>query len=861
MNNTNRSKPINMRIKSLQFKRTIRTVLLVLLLGIAGIMKGYAYDFALNGIYYKITSSTEPRTVEVTYKTTSYNSYSGSVTIPSSVTYNGYAYSVTGIGSDAFENCSNMVEITIPNTIASIGHFAFRNCTGLQTVNYNATNIASISSIAWNGSPGPITVNIGNGVQTIPDWAFYNCSALSSVSIPNTVISIGSSAFRGCSSLQSITIPSSVTSIGQFALQNCINLNTLNYNAINCTISYSSSSYYHWLKGCSSLSELIVADGVQTIPNCAFINCSGISTVDIPNSVISIGSGAFENCSGMTGDLVIPNSVTSIGSSAFSGCIGLMTIDIPNSVTSVGNRAFYGTGLGSVFIPSSVETIGVGVFASCPNLMEIIVDPNNLYYKSLDGNLYDITLNTLIQFPGGKANEFTIPNGVTTIGAYAFCGCEGMTSIIIPNTVTSIGGYAFMNCLGITSLDLPDALTSIGDYAFQGTSLISITIKNNVSSIGIMAFDNCNSLTEVYYNAIHCSYDWQEVLFGSTSLQTVSIGEDVEFIPNYAFVYCYHLVSMTSMAVIPPTIENSMTLYGINRNIPVYIPAGTLAAYQAAPYWDEFTNFIDEQTPFHITVSVNLPEGGMATGSGYFSEGDTCTVAATANEHYIFVNWTENGEVVSTEAEYPFTVSSSRNLVANFNYDGTEIYTIVASSNPTGGGTVTGGGNYYEGDTCTLAAEGIGDFAFVNWTEGGEVVSTNNVYSFIVSGNRNLVANFIETIHYSITITANPDEGGTAIGDSNYIENDTCTLVASANEGYVFVNWTVNGIVISSQTQYSFVVTQDIDYVANFTTRNIEGAINGLFTVNDDGKHVYFSRGNLQYWGAFGQYWKFADHQ
>ena len=155
---------------------------------IAGSFTAAAYDFEVNGIYYNFQNGG----VDVTYKDSNYNSYSGSVIIPSTVTYNGNTYSVTGIGKSAFSSCSSLTYVSIPNSVTSIGNNAFKDCIGL-------TNVLIPNSVTSIGS------------------AFWNCTGLTSVSIPNSVTTIGSSAFRGCSALTSVTIPNSVTLLGSYA--------------------------------------------------------------------------------------------------------------------------------------------------------------------------------------------------------------------------------------------------------------------------------------------------------------------------------------------------------------------------------------------------------------------------------------------------------------------------------------------------------------------------------------------------------------------------------------------------------------------------------------------------------------------
>lgn len=218
---------------------------------------------------------------------------------------------------------------------------------------------------------------------------------------------------------------------------------------------------------------------------------------------------------------------------------------------------------------------------------------------------------------------------------------------------------------------------------------------------------------------------------------------------------------------------------------------------------------------YNIAVNANPTEGGTVTGGGEYSAGQSCTVTATANTGYTFTNWTENGSVVSTNANYTFTVTGNRTLVANFEEQAPDTYNINVSPNPNVGGTVTGGGNYTEGEQCTVTAIANAGYTFVEWTENGEQVSTEANYTFTVSGNRTLVAEF-QIQSYTISATANPMEGGTVSGAGTYEYGTTCTLTATANYEYAFVKWTKDGEEVSTEATFTFIVTANEDYVAHF---------------------------------------------
>ena len=338
--------------------------LFTLLLALVATTALWAEDFEVNGIYYNILTD-KTNEVEVTYRGSNcydYDEYSGSITIPSTVTYNGTTYSVTSIGGGAFYGCSGLTSITIPNSITSIGKSAFYDCSGLTFI------------------------TIPNSVTSIGELAFFSCSGLTSITIPNGVTSIGDEAFYDCSGLTSVTLGSGVTSIGEYAFSGCSSLpveNNLRYadtylvEAVDKTLStYFIKEGTKWIgssafENCRSLTSITIPNSVTNIGEYAFYDCSGLTSITIPNSVTSIGFRVFYNCSGLT-SITIPNSVTSIGNWAFYGCSGLTSITIPNSVTSIGYGAFYYcSGLTSVTIPNSVTNIGYAAFFNCSGLTSI----------------------------------------------------------------------------------------------------------------------------------------------------------------------------------------------------------------------------------------------------------------------------------------------------------------------------------------------------------------------------------------------------------------------------------------------------------------------------------------------------------
>ena len=362
------------------------------------------------------------------------------------------------------------------------------------------TNSGTITITGYAGSGGavfiPPTIN-GLPVTSIGNKALYGEIALTSVTIPNSVINVGYGAFANCTNLASVTIPDSVTSLVGSTVPGCLEVCLDPGLCLACLEP-------GVFEGCSSLSSIAIPGSVASVGSLAFATCTNLTNVTMASGVATIEKAAFYNCMSLS-SAIIPDSVTSIGYGAFANCSSLASVMISNGVTSIGDYAFQGCfNLTGVTIPSSVTSIGEGPFAYCSSLAAITVDTNNPAYSSAIGVLFNLSQTTLIQYPAGRGGvPYTISNSVTGIGELAFAGCFSLTSLTIPPSVTGISELTFAGCSSLTSLTVPGSVTGIGEQAFAYcTGLSSVYFQGNAPSAtqvnGFPMFAQDNNPT-VYY--------------------------------------------------------------------------------------------------------------------------------------------------------------------------------------------------------------------------------------------------------------------------------------------------------------------------------------------------------------------------
>ena len=610
---------------------------------------------------------------------------------------------VTSIGNFTFYQCRCMKSLTLPSSVTSIGSSAFEDCTGLTSLAMSE-GLQSIGGSAFQGCTGLKTLTIPSTVNTISINAFANCSNIRNVycyakNVPDThfdafdatptekstlyvptnavevyktswpwsdfqnFIGIGSTPGDNNPKKRTIhvavagTLPDLISGDEKYKIEELTltgELNGTDFKLIRDMAGVSfyfknyQGAYYPETNGklwSLDLSNAVIVNGGEgyviadegspyynktrtvspedydykyTKNNCIstlLFFKTKLKSIILPQNVTTIEDGAFKECSVLT-SIEIPNNVTSIGWCAFEGCIALTSITIPDGVNTIGAKAFY----------------------NCSALTSITVGSGNQYFDSRNdcNAIIETSSNTLLY----GCNNTIIPNGVTSIGSYAFQACSGLTSVTIPNSVMTIGSYAFQACSGLTSVTIGNSVTSIGSSAFYGCSgLTSVTIPNSVMSIGSTAFYgtawynnqpdglvyagkiaykfkgempanthiiikdgtlgisgsafySCNNLTSISIpNSVTSIGEW--AFYNCSSLTSISIPNSVTCLGSYAFSSLTTIVSEIEKPFAMETNVFNSYDRDIYATATLIVPKGTKAAYQATEGWNKFTNIFE----------------------------------------------------------------------------------------------------------------------------------------------------------------------------------------------------------------------------------------------------------------------------
>ena len=525
-----------------------------------------------------IPVSVESGSVTYTYYSTSHKAL-GIFNGCSNLTTVNFAEGTTHIHAGLFAG-SGLKEITIPETVATIGDYAFASCTFLQRINF------------------PVSL------EKISGYVFANCTALQNIEYPEGISEIGDYAFYKCTSLERIELPEGLSTLGLRVFENCKSLIevTLSLSILNgaSSYTYNTSSHEAWgtFNGCSSLTTVNFPDNTTRIPGGLFAG-SGIKEITIPETVTEIGSYAFASCKSLQG-INFPASLEKIRGHAFANCTALQNIEYPDGIKELGDYTFYGcTSLERIEFPEGLSTLGLRVFENCKGLIEVTLSlsvlngASSYTYNSSSheawGTFNGCSSLTTVNFPdhttwipggffaGSGIKEIVIPETVTAIGSYAFAN-SFLETIEIPDSVTAIGyctfavcsalnyahmpknwskctgfnsstgvsaqGAIFYDCPLLETVELPEGMTELPEYAFSNCKDIKyIVIPESVQTLGDYSFYNCISLTSIALPACIITIP-QYAFYNCSALLVINIPETVTYVEKDAFGKCSSLAQV-----------------------------------------------------------------------------------------------------------------------------------------------------------------------------------------------------------------------------------------------------------------------------------------------------------------------------
>ncbi len=572
------------------------------------------------------------------------------------------SYPVTGIAANAFEGNTTLLSLTIPDSIKTIGTYAFYGCTSLQRV------------------------TLGNGLQTVADYAFMDCDALEglyikdlaaylSISfgysyanplqfandlylngelitdlvIPDGITSIGVRALQG-GSFASVTFGKDVTHIGSYAFALCENLAAVNIP--NHITRIDDGAFYN----CSELKSVTLPDNLKSVPYAIFQKCSALESIEIPSTVKTIEAYAFSGCSSLK-NVILPEGVTAINGLAFQSCTALESIHIPNGILSIGDSAFTGCKSLNYAIYDNAKYLGN---EENPHL--ILVSAKSTSITSC--NIHEDTkIICDYAFDGcTRLSTVTLPDGIMTVGRYAFNKCSALTyttyenanylgneqnphlvllqatsrtieSYIIHENTKVIASLAFYANTGLKSIVIPDRVVYINASAFSNSKLTEVTIGNGVVHIGDRAFDSTQLQKITFGSSLQII---GESAFIATDLTEVVLPETVTSVGMSTFYCCYYLKSVTFSSGM--TVINPGTVGANFRLTDVIIP-NSITLIDARAFYDcrvlQNIYYIGTEAEWNATVIEPEENEAVLKATVYFYSESEPTDTENQYWHYV----------------------------------------------------------------------------------------------------------------------------------------------------------------------------------------------------------------------------------
>ncbi len=552
----------------------------------------------------------EPNTAIVTYDD-SYITYSGLLTIPSTIKLNGSDYSIIGIDNMAFKGCNKLTSIILPDNLTTLGEKAFSGCTALSSI-ILPNEVEQIGDETFSGCSALTSITVNDKLKSIGRAAFENCIALTDIILPDNVETIGSSTFKNCEKLSSVILGNSITELGDSTFLGCSTLKNIilpsslqkigvrSFNGcsslINVELGHINSIGDVAFNGCTALTSITFPNNLTSIGNYAFFSCTELLSATLGTGVFSVPNYTFNNCSKLA-TIVLSENITSIGQYAFQNCTSLAALPLTANITQINNYAFKGcTKLTSIEVPDQITSLGTYVFQNCTGI-----------------------------------THAKIGSGITTLSNYTFYGCSNLEKVELSEKITSIGSYAFYNCQGLKILPITNAITTIGANAFYGCKgLTSAVLSDNITSLGGSAFYNCSSLEEVTLGSGITKLE-SSLFRNNSQLKKVVANGIITSLATYTFNGCSALECIYIKSESVPT-ASSNTFTNVPETCIIFVPETSVNAYKEANYWK---NFIISPWLSSLEIVSTTPSMDFGNGEEANIDKDTKTFTITFNRNIV----------------------------------------------------------------------------------------------------------------------------------------------------------------------------------------------------------------------------------
>lgn len=746
----------------------------------------YEGSAKINGLMYKLNADLTASVMQ----DNSYKSFSGKITIPSTVKYNDFEYVVTAISDKAFKNCDKITDVVLPNTVTSLGESSFASMTKL-------TNITFPSSL-----------------KTIGRQCFYECKSLESLSLPASLKNLGESAFIRCVALESVSLPAGLDTIGDYCFGHCL-----------------------------ALKNIIFPESLKKIGEGAFYNCSKINDVILPASLEYIGKQAFCNCrlSNVTAQTEIPIPVDE---DAFLNACNTsgpyekgVTLHVPAGckdayAEATGWKRFY-----TILPIGYEEKIKYGDLYYQLNedfTAYVTFEKENSTdnYKDLSG---EITVEKYISYQGMNFQ-------VTAIGKEAFKYATGITKVNLPKIMDEIKQYAFYQCTNLAEINIPATLSKLNSTAFRDTKLFN----DNIDGDGAVYYDGCllaltqklpadytvkdgtrliatgvfhvqtiTSLTLPESVQVLC----EEALSDMFSLKSVTLPSSLQMIGDYFLLNCPKLTSIYCYAELPYNVSGISAFEGMDiSTCTLYVPKGYKTVYSSAEKWKEFP--IMETEPLTFTVTFVDYDGSEIKTDVVEKGNDAVAPADPEREGYTFTGWDKAFTNITADLTVTAQYEIKKYIVTFVDWDDAELYKQIVAY----------------GQSATAPADPErGGFTFTGWDKEFDIVTADLT----------VTAQYAVKV-WTVTYIDNDKYGAVELYKELVEDGHAAQGYPAAHEGYVLWYWldddTWEHADLSS-------ITKDMVVQAYYKALSfhLTFRVDGITTFEINGEYGYNVSDNLYY--------------